>query len=389
MKRMATLWTGVALLAACAATARADVEAKLKALEAARKAGVLTDAEYARKKAALEAQRKAAQPDPATRKKLQALEAAYKAGVFTEAEYNRKKAQLLGRGAPDAPPPSLDRRKGKTYRHPVGFSFWHPADWTARAQEGFLQLIPPKPGSKDGVPTEVYGIVGERVDAEGITRPDDPRVIAFLDQRVRLLSPRVTRKGEPSPVEMARGRGVLLQWEGKDAGGSAIVGRAYAAIIRGYGVALAGVGLKDALAAREPDLGRMFASFGFGESQRDPRVVGRWLYEKHYFSGTFSSTTIQRLALRPDGTCAFGSRLLADQEHRDGGGNPTAWTNLDTGKDPGSRGRWAAGGGTLYLFWNDGACSESRYTLSTDASGRYMLTRNRSGRKMLWIFQGR
>ena len=79
-----------------------DVPAKLQALEAAHKAGILSDEEYARKKAELEAQLRpaAAQPDEATKEKLKALEAARQAGVLSEAEYERKKAELLQAATP-------------------------------------------------------------------------------------------------------------------------------------------------------------------------------------------------------------------------------------------------------------------------------------------------
>jgi hypothetical protein len=74
------------------------IRAKLDALEQARAAGILSDAEYQAKKAELDAQLRAVAPaiDEATRRKLDALEQARAAGILDDAEYRRKKAELLG-----------------------------------------------------------------------------------------------------------------------------------------------------------------------------------------------------------------------------------------------------------------------------------------------------
>ena len=108
-----------------------DVQSKLDALEAAHEAGILTDEEYASKKAELEAQLRPAKPalDEATQQKLKALEAAHQAGVLSDEEYARKKAELLGQPAVT----SLAR-----YQDPQGrFHFQHPGDWTIQAlQDG-------------------------------------------------------------------------------------------------------------------------------------------------------------------------------------------------------------------------------------------------------------
>ncbi|MCE5215554.1 PDZ domain-containing protein [bacterium] len=128
------------------AAASADLQNKLNALEAARQAGILTNDEYARKRAEIEAQIRALspQPDPATQQKLQALDAARAAGVITEAEYAQKRAQLLGQGAvatgvPPAtttgttPPVATVPATWKTAQSPAlgGFSMKHPPEWTA------------------------------------------------------------------------------------------------------------------------------------------------------------------------------------------------------------------------------------------------------------------
>lgn len=112
-----------------------DVQSKIKALEAAHAAGILTEAEYTTKKAELEAQLRPIAPpmDEATKQKLKALEAAHQAGILSDEEYNRKKAELLGQ----QPGAALI-----LYKDPQGrFQFQHPAGWKIQALEGGQQAI--------------------------------------------------------------------------------------------------------------------------------------------------------------------------------------------------------------------------------------------------------
>jgi len=71
--------------------------------------------------------------------------------------------------------------------------------------------------------------------------------------------------------------------------------------------------LKDRLAARDPVLRQVFVSFHFGAKHASrrpvqpdtgasaPRLVGLWLYEKNFWSGTYSSTTASTLYFGVDG----------------------------------------------------------------------------------------
>ena len=72
--------------------------------------------------------------DPATQKKLDALEAAHAAGVLSDEEYARKKAEILAGAAPaTGPAPAADVPPGFVqYRDPQGrFHLLHPREWTA------------------------------------------------------------------------------------------------------------------------------------------------------------------------------------------------------------------------------------------------------------------
>jgi hypothetical protein len=500
------------------------MQSKLEALEAAHRAGVLTDEEYARKKAELEAQLRPAKPplDEAIQQKLKALEAAHQAGVLSDEEYARKRAELLGQQAeanlvqyqdpqgrfqfqhpsdwtmqalqegqqgvaltrgqaalnviplPDgtnaqqvlesiaeqirgqwqdyrelrrgqrkvggiasplmeftgvnpqgmrarsqitvfvatgtgyafilsapedefaAMQPGWDSlldsfkvadtspigKKGKTYRHPIGFTFWYPENWKVQETDAGLQLVPPDVKSNQYGPTEAYLIIGE--SAGDISRPDDPRIVQYLEGQLMTILPFVKRTGEVESVRASSGPGALITWEGQNPMGMQIRARVFVVLLKGYGVAFAGLGEKDRIEARESTLRAIFSTFGFGEGEKDLTLVGTWRYESHFFSGTFSSTTLRYMVLRPDGTLSSGGRLLASMEHKDQYGDPTGSTTADTGEDSGERGRWGAGNGKLYLIWDDGSYAEYGYYVEGAPGSRKMLLKPSDGKNELW-----
>jgi hypothetical protein len=289
-------------------------------------------------------------------------------------------------GKPQAAPatalPSA-RAQGQTYRHPLGFSFWYPKGWRVQDTGQGLQLVPPDLKTDASGPRELYFVFGEA--APGIERADDPRVVAYFTQQIAALFPFLQRTGQPQAVATSAGEGSVLAWQGQNPAGKQVHARIYVVLVKGYGVALGAVAEKELLPTREPVLRRIFSSYGFGEAQRDPRLVGAWRHESHYSSGTFSSTTIHNLLLRPDGTFTTDSRLLASMEHRDSGGDPTGWTNADTGQDPGQNGRWGAANGKLVRMWNDGSYSELPYYVEgSPGQGKVLITLP-SGKKQLWL----
>ena len=249
-------------------TGQAEIRARLKALVQAREAGILTDEEFTRKKAELEAllEKKAPKMSEADVRRLEALDKALKAGILSPEEYARKKAEITGKHQA-AGTDNRDRKKGKTYRHPIGFSFWYPVDWTVKEESDFLQLAPPNPGRTREGPTELYFIIGESVAGEGIQRSSDPVVVEYLDQQVQSLSPQLRRTSRGSPVNMVKGEGTLLEWKGKSPAGDTVLARAFVSIINQYGVALLALGLEKPLGRRDQDLRKIFASFGFGEGR--------------------------------------------------------------------------------------------------------------------------
>ena len=361
----------------------ADSRQRLAALEAARQAGVLSDEEYQKKKAEIEA---AVRPaiDPATQRKLDALEAAVKAGVMTPEELAKKKAELLGLSGGPAPAagekataqPLSVGRKGKTYRHAIGFSFWYPEGWTVVEVEGGLRLTPPEPGMKDGSPTELYFLAGESVAGEAIKAADDPQVIQYLDGQIQGLSPALKRTTEPALVPVGKDKGVVLEWQGKTATGNDVRAKAFAVIINDHAVALLAIGVSDTLRQRDADLQAMFTSFGFGEGQKDAALVGSWHllstsvisnnspFETSWSNARAVSDTNSTMILAADGTWT-----RTDTRHMIAMG---AGVSLEDKSQKTRKGRWFAGSGGLHLIEDDNTWDEYKYQVQTTAQGRQL-----------------
>ena len=301
-----------------------------------------------------------------------------------------------GKGAPTTQP-SIAKTKGKTYRHVIGFSFWYPDGWAVKEHDNALQLVPPNPASAGGDPTELYFITGESVAGEGITSAADPGVAAYMDAQVQGLFPFVRRTDEPKAAAMNAGQGMEYNWRGENPQGHRVLARAFTSIIKDHGVALLAVGWEDPLNTRDADVRQIFASFGFGQSQKDPRLIGHWLYESHFFGmyGNFSSTTTRRLLLGPDGKFIDTQRMDAVLQTRDtpsevpdsDGTGTLLGSSMASAAAPAERGGWAAANGKLYLFYDDESYAENTYEISYDDGKPIMLMTAANGKRTLWYKQ--
>jgi len=357
-----------------------ESSAKLQALEAAHEAGILTDEEYARKKAELGAPAQPAGPraDKALQERLQALMAAVQAGVLNGEEFARLKGEIAQQLAPAQEQVST-KKAGKTYRHPIGFTFWYPEGWTLQ-ETNPLQLIPPDAGMDAQGPTEAYVILGS--EAPGIGRPDDPRIVQFLESQLMMLIPTAQRAGEVEPVTTTSGPGALMTWEGTNMTGMQVRCCAYVVMLQGYGVALAGIGDKDRVVSRQPALREIFATFGLLESEKDPQVIGAWRYESfHSYQGPktgpgddFNSTVVTDWVFQADGNFRSGGQAAAI------GGD----VGVDTGQQVGKGGRWSTKAGRLYMIWGDGSYAEFQYHVEGAPGARNMLLVPADGKKQLW-----
>lgn len=268
---------------------------------------------------------------------------------------------------------------GKSYRHAIGFTFWHPSDWTVKEQEEMLQLIPPNPSkTASGDPTEIFLIIGDNTAGdEGITSADDPRVAQFMDQAVAQLAPFLQRSAAPASLVTATGKGVVMNWQGNSPSGGLVCARAYISVIKDSGISLVALCLRDRLQARETELQRIFTSFAFGEGQRDLQLAGTWNFlttssltnwspfETAYSRAQMASDSTGTLVIKPDGTW---TRMYKTHTIAGAGG---VWLESKDTKE--SRGTWYAGNGSLHLIWDDKSWQEYKYEVRQAPQGVRLL----------------
>ncbi len=268
--------------------------------------------------------------------------------------------------------------RGNLYNHPIGFTFWYPRGWKVlEGKDGGLRLLPPGDKPADPRPGRFVFVIGDSVKGQGIAVPSDPRVGAFLDRAVTSMLP-LERIGAVKAVEAARGGGAEYNWSGKNLQGKTILARAFAAIIKDFGVALVIVGFEDKVRALDGPARKIFASFGFGQGTRDPRVVGRWklvsqgtiyndnpLLKSHEKARGYSKTQ-SLLELRSDGTWI---RTSVSETLVMGAG-----TSLSSGPQKTvTRGTWRAGKGVLYLMGDDRTWEDYKYRVGEEKGAVLMV----------------
>ncbi len=276
------------------------------------------------------------------------------------------KPPAAGKAAPP-PLPAIQPEAGRTFRHPLGLSFWHPSDWTVQDKGEALALTPPNPGSNADGATEAYFVFGESVAGEGIAGAADPRVGRYLDEQLRGLAPFLRRSGKTGTCDLSRGKGAVYEWEGKNPKGLDCLARAFVAVFEDNAVALAAIGLKERVEARDAALRKMAASFGFGRGGVDPPLARTWQFasnvaisnnspfETAWSRANLASETTSTLELRADGTW---TRTDVSQGLAGAGG---IW--IETGGTKTRKGRWNAGNGTLYLMFDDDSWTIYRYRI--------------------------
>ena len=215
--------------------------------------------------------------------KMNLIEKAYKAGLLSEDEYaNKKKSLLSGSKKQDAMKkgPSLTTgENGQILRHPTGISVWCPEGWRMKMLQGILQMVPPDAGQ--GKNYESYFLTSESVSDYGIRQADHPLVIQSLDEQMSALGLELgvffERVGNTHSVVTGQGKnnGIRLDYRSQSNYGP-VKASAYATIVKGWGLFMAGVGVGDRLDRRSQDIMRIFSSFDVGEGQKDSRLFGVW-----------------------------------------------------------------------------------------------------------------
>ncbi|MFB3828430.1 MAG: hypothetical protein ACE15B_16800 [Bryobacteraceae bacterium] len=309
---------------------------------------------------------------------------------------------VLQRTGDAGPRPQAARPSAPVYQHPAGFSFSYPPGWQVQQQEQVTQLAPASPRMAGQAPAELYFVFGEDGGSEGITSPEDPRVVEYLEQQVMSVSRALRRVSGPTPVTLENGRAMAMDWEGTGQRG-VVRARVLAVVLNGFGMALLAIGEKTAIEGREPDLRRIAGSFSRGGGRQmaagppqpagggsalDPRLVGVWLYEKNFWSGAYSSTNVKTAVFRPDGSFQMGGQFAAGMTHTDSLGDVTGRTSGNSNA-PQSRGRWTASAGKLQIRFEDGSTEVFKYYIEDQSDGRVMLIQTAEGDKQLWTYKGR
>jgi hypothetical protein len=114
-------------------------------------------------------------------------------------------------------------------------------------------------------------------------------------------------------------------------------------------------------------LRQIFASFGFGQGQNDPALVGNWRlvsvssidnqspWESAWSRAQAVSEENSLLEFRPD-----GSWFRTDENHMIVGAGDV-W--LEDNDRATSQGSWNAGEGVLFMVWDDNSYEEYEYRL--------------------------
>ncbi|MBV9868356.1 MAG: hypothetical protein JO316_23625 [Abitibacteriaceae bacterium] len=259
--------------------------------------------------------------------------------------------------------PVVHTASWKTYKHPAGLSMRYPAEWTLKEMPGMLQLVPPDTAANAAGPTEAYLVSAQQVG--NITSAQDPRFIQAIELIVSKLFPFMQRVGDMEQVRAGNEPGVALQWEGKNPTGMTVHAQVFATVLKGFGVSVFAVGDKNRVAARDKITRGIFTSFGAFEGEKDPQLVGHWQSgvadngmmikdAAGRVSTTSASDSSTRYTFSPDGTVAkvSHSRTIVN----------APGVSLDTGDSyETTKGTWAAGGGKLVVFWENGNANEWTY----------------------------
>jgi hypothetical protein len=109
-------------------------------------------------------------------------------------------------------------------------------------------------------------------------------------------------------------------------------------------------------------------------------LVGRWIWQDFYTSGSFSARVELHMFLLPDGHCVRTSRSIASSTFYDNAGNWAGFADAESSLPPEDRGSWSATSALLALEMDDGSAYDYRYHVE----GSKMTTRTSRGTKF-WM----
>lgn len=268
----------------------------------------------------------------------------------------------------------------KTHQHATGLSMKYPPNWKLQPMDGGLQLIPPDVATSASGPMEAYFVLGQ--GTEGISSPEDPRVVAHLDQVVTQLAPFLRRTGGVEKIKAATAPGIRVTWEGANPMGVNLRAQANTTILKGIGITLFTMGDKSKIAARDRTMEAIFSSFAAGEGKRDPQIVGAWRFWSYKSSadGKFGSEQSRQMVLQPDGTALWSNK--SESSGIFSGGVTGGYAGASASGD---RGTWTAANGELYIQWEDGSFGSWDYKVSGTPGSRKLLLKGAAAQPDEWM----
>jgi hypothetical protein len=250
-----------------------------------------------------------------------------------------------------------------TYRHPMGYTFSHPAGWRVE-QRAQGTLILPADAAVDAAGNALEMIALASQTAPGISRPDDPQVIAFFEQN----SGGLQRVGSAEPLASGLGAGIVLTFEGVINGIDARR-RLYVTMHNGEAIYLLHEAKRDIAANRDAAARSLFASLSYSQPASDAQVVGQWRRTVNTGStdsrGGLFTQDDEVVALYPDGRIEYGKSTTISGTTSGvsvlGGGNPNV-----------QRGRYTAVGGQIVVTWDAGGTERFEYSLFMNEGAPHM-----------------
>ncbi|MFO0550850.1 MAG: hypothetical protein U0271_20845 [Polyangiaceae bacterium] len=265
---------------------------------------------------------------------------------------------------PAAPPPKTEPAAhppwddgSTTYRHPTGGEMRLPRGWQVTQTQLGLELIPPDRAYTPRGPAEVYLVAAQA--APGVTRPDEPLVLARVDGLLRQVIPTLGPPGAPT----ASGDGIRVLWAGRDPmTGNPISAVAYLRLVDGALAGIIGAGEQQRIDVRLEGLAAIFLSFRKGEGRRDPALVGTWhswtfrASSSMISGGSTSHETRKVIHLGADGVVRERANYEGAGNFRgkDSYGDPSWSAGYASQSNDERTGNWTAGDGMFYLTWSDG-----------------------------------
>ena len=286
-------------------------------------------------------------------------------GVAAEVETNPDGAEQSAR-------PEAARSVGyASFEHPRGFTFQYPEDWELSTTATGLFVLPAEvERDAQGQPLAMFLVGAE--DASGITRPDQPEVLAWFDKEIAQLLPAMRRSGKPAPLDTLVGAGAGLTYLGVTVTGVGGRADAYVTLHQGLAIFMLHMGRKDLVAAHSSEARRMFASFGWQQGQVDRDLVGSWYGNESSSSSSVGArdgmdvvgaSTNRYWEFHADGSVAYTSGRfygsVGDMSIDDAGGAPAGW-----------RGTWSVSSDLLTVLWSDGSVERYSYKVFAHTEGR-------------------